>query len=171
MCSTPTPNPLTLYRVCTLRLEHQQSLDQIFLALPRSCSDCSVPCLTVSLPHQALGFKCTLTDAENLIMEFDVDGSGTIDWEEFQFLMKSKLGEKISKFGDQVRIGHQAALAYDLNFMKKSMERWMQGQTLPSAFLLPSFCLSCFLAFLLSWRAWEACLAALDVPPSRECGS
>ena len=85
---------------------------------------CAHPSSTRPLPLcQALGFKCTLTDAEDLIREFDIDGGGTIDWEEFQFLMKSKLGEKISKFGDQVRIGHQAALAYDLNFMKSTMER------------------------------------------------
>jgi len=72
---------------------------------------------------KSLGFKCTLQDAENLIAEFDEDENGTIEFDEFKELMKSKLGEKISKFGDQVKIGHSAALAYDRGFLSRTHTR------------------------------------------------
>jgi len=72
---------------------------------------------------KALGFKCTLEDAENLIAEYDEDDSQTIEFEEFKELMKSKIGERLTKFGDQVKIGHRAALQYDMGMMRMAMKK------------------------------------------------
>mmetsp|Transcript_10804 Transcript_10804/g.15237 ORF Transcript_10804/g.15237 Transcript_10804/m.15237 type:complete len:117 (-) Transcript_10804:196-546(-) len=46
---------------------------------------------------RALGFEPKKEEIRKMISEVDRDGSGTIDFEEFLTLMKSKMGERDSK--------------------------------------------------------------------------
>ena len=67
----------------------------------------------------------TLKDAEELIQQFDDDGSGTIDLMEFTALVQEKQKTAAMKQGEQARLLHAGALKHDRDLMAKATTKQM----------------------------------------------
>uniref|UniRef100_K3ZY13 EF-hand domain-containing protein n=1 Tax=Setaria italica TaxID=4555 RepID=K3ZY13_SETIT len=51
----------------------------------------------ISFVYRALGFEMTEEQINQMIADVDKDGSGAIDYEEFEHMMTAKIGERDSK--------------------------------------------------------------------------